>query len=157
MKRTAQLFSFLIFLGMLSTMNAQIRNNLSAGGNTENHEERMKDYHEARVDILIKNLGLTDSQQEAFRSVYKDYEVSQMFVMKEFREKFDRKDLSEEETKERIYTGFDVSQKLLNNKKTYADRFLKVLTPKQLEKMFEMEKRLGRKIMDKKSQEEEKK
>ena len=86
-----------------------------------------------------------------------NYEVSQMFVMKEFKEKYNKPELSEEETKEKIYTGFDVSQKLLNNKRTYADRFLKVLTPKQLEKMFEMEKRMGRRIMDKKHQEEEKK
>lgn len=117
----------------------------------------MNDYHKARVDILVKNLELNENQEKAFREVYKDYEESQMYVMREFRNKYNKAELSEEETKEKIYTGFDVSQKLLNNKRIYTDKLLKVLTPKQLDKMFEMEKRLGRKIMDKKHQEEEKK
>ncbi|MCL1667552.1 hypothetical protein M2T82_05700 [Elizabethkingia ursingii] len=157
MIKTAQILSFLVLLGMFSSTHAQIKSNLSSGGNTETKEERMNDYHQARVDILVKNLGLNDNQEKAFREVYNNYEVSQMFVMKEFKEKYNKPELSEEETKEKIYTGFDVSQKLLNNKRTYADRFLKVLTPKQLEKMFEMEKRMGRRIMDKKHQEEVKK
>ena len=157
MIKTAQILSFLVLLGMFSSTNAQIKSNLTSGGNAETKEERMNDYHKARVDILVKNLELNENQEKAFREVYKDYEESQMYVMKEFRNKYNKPELSEEETKEKIYTGFDVSQKLLNNKRIYTDKFLKVLTPKQLDKMFEMEKRLGRKIMDKKHQEEEKK
>ncbi len=101
MIKTAQILSFLVLLGMFSSTNAQIKSNLTSGGNSETKEERMNDYHKARVDILVKNLELNENQEKAFREVYKDYEESQMYVMREFRNKYNKPELSEEETKEK--------------------------------------------------------
>ena len=81
----------------------------------------MNDYHQARVDILVKNLGLNENQEKAFREVYNNYEVSQMFVMKEFKEKYNKPELSEEETKEKIQLQIQQNSykhaKTLKNKK----------------------------------------
>ncbi|WP_176589977.1 hypothetical protein [Elizabethkingia argenteiflava] len=150
MKIIAQIISFFVFIAGLSTSRAQIQNNFHSENKYPKKEDRMNNYFSARMAILKESLGLSEEQKAPFSQIYSDYEESQMFVIREYKEKFGRKDLSQEETRERIYRGFDVSQKLLNNKRTYADRFLKVLTPKQLEKMFEMEKRMGKKIMRKK-------
>ena len=154
MKVNLYTIGLLAFLGFSTTVNAQFQSNLTSSNRPQGHEERMKDLHEARVDVLVKNLGLSGDQEQQFRAIYNDYEESQMNIMKEFKSKFDNRNATDGEAKERIYIGFDVSQRLLNNRKQFADKFLKVISPLQLEKMYEMEKRMGKRIMEKRTQEE---
>ena len=44
--------------------------------------------------------------------------------------------------------SFDLGQQLLNNRKVYADKFLKILTPQQVLKLFNQEGRMSEKFME---------
>ena len=59
--------------------------------------------------------------------------------------------LSDEEATRRLNQSFDVGQQLLNNRRTYADKFLKILTPQQVLKLFQTEGKMREKLLDKKN------
>ena len=61
-------------------------------------------------------------------------------IMKKFKSDIEKDSLTEQEAIEHIRKGLDVAQKLLDMRKEYTDKFLKVLTPNQVLKMNRVEK-----------------
>jgi len=158
MKAKNIFIGFLLLLIMSFSVKAQIRSNLSSNLSAKTtHEERIESLHEARMNYLLKNLNLKNNQEEGFKNVYKEYEKSRSEIFKDFKQKFGKKDLTEEETREKIYEGFDLSEKLLENQRAYADKFLQVISAVQLDNMFRLEKLIGMSIMQKRQEKANKK
>jgi hypothetical protein len=59
--------------------------------------------------------------------------------------------LSDEEATSRLNQSFDVGQQLLNNRRAYADKFLKILTPQQVLSFSRTEGKMREKMLDKKN------
>ena len=59
-----------------------------------------------------------------------------------------QENLSDAEAKKMLNQSFDLGQQLLNNRKVYADKFLKILTPQQVLKLFNQEGRMREKFME---------
>ena len=61
-------------------------------------------------------------------------------IMRKFKPDIEKDSLTEQEAIENIRKGLDVAQELLDMRKKYTDKFLKVLTPNQVLKMNRVEK-----------------
>jgi hypothetical protein len=59
--------------------------------------------------------------------------------------------LSDEEATSRLNQSFDVGQQLLNNRRAYADKFLKILTPQQVLNFSRMKGKCVKKCLIKKT------
>jgi hypothetical protein len=100
---------------------------------------------------VIDDIDVAADKQEEFKNLYAEYQNDQ----KQIREKFifDKKidNLSDEEATKRLNQSFEVGQQLLDNKKVFADKFLKLLTPQQVLKLFQTEGKMREKVLDKKN------
>ena len=114
-------------------------------------KERSAFLQKMKENIVIDDIDIAPDKQEEFKNLYTEYQSNQ----KQIREKFifDNKidNLSDGEATKRLYQSFDVGQQLLDNRKAYADRFLKFLTPQQVLKLFQTEGKMREKVLDKKN------
>jgi hypothetical protein len=130
------------------TMNNQekreVVNNMST-------KERSVFLQKMKENIVIDDIDVAADKQEEFKNLYAEYQNDQ----KQIREKFifDKKidNLSDEEATKRLNQSFEVGQQLLDNKKVFADKFLKLLTPQQVLKLFQTEGKMREKVLDKKN------
>jgi len=148
MKNQIKSSIYLIFIGLILNLNAQHRENYSHHSK-KNIEEAVGKYHKTKEETLIERLEINKDKESAFRKIFEKYNNEAMTVIRDARKSKKKGDLSDDEIKERIYARFEVYQKLLNHRRRYTEEFLKILSPKQLEKMFEMERQMGRMAMEK--------
>lgn len=105
---------------------------------------------EMRAAHLVAILGLSDSNSSRFINLYTQYTQE----MRAARVKYakikpnkakDQKPapLTDEQVKKNIENSFALSQTILDIRKKYYVEFLKVITPRQLERLYELEKKDG--------------
>ena len=111
-------------------------------------EQRKQLMEDAATMMAIKNLQVPAEKQEAFKILLKEYLESQKTIKNKFRADFSQENLSDAEAKKMLNQSFDLGQQLLNNRKVYADKFLKILTPQQVLKLFNQEGRMREKFME---------
>ena len=118
-------------------------------------EERKKLLGELSVELrkrlILTELNLNDISEEnkdAFLKIFDEYLESQKTIKNKFRADFSQENLSDAEAKKMLNQSFDLGQQLLNNRKVYADKFLKILTPQQVLKLFNQEGRMREKFME---------
>ena len=111
-------------------------------------EQRKQLMEDAATMMAIKNLQVPAEKQEAFKILLKEYLESQKTIKNKFRADFSQENLSDAEAKKMLNQSFDLGQQLLNNRKVYADKFLKILTPQQVLKLFNQEGRMREKLME---------
>ena len=99
-------------------------------------EQRKQLMEDAATMMVIKNLQVPAEKQEAFKILLKEYLESQKTIKNKFRADFSQENLSDAEAKKMLNQSFDLGQQLLNNRKVYADKFLKILTPQQVLKLL---------------------
>ena len=63
----------------------------------------------------------------------------------------DYENMSDEEAKRQLNESFDIGQQLLDNRKIYAQKFMKVLKPQQVLQMYQTEGKMRDKMLDKKN------
>lgn len=114
-------------------------------------KERSAFLQKMKENIVIDDIDVAADKQEEFKNLYAEYQNNQ----KQIREKFifDNKidNLSDEEATKRLNQSFEVGQQLLDNRKAFADKFLKLLTPQQVLKLFQTEGKMREKVLDKKN------
>lgn len=103
-------------------------------------EQRKQSMEDAATMMAIKNLQVPSEKQEAFKSLLKEYLESQKAIKDKFKPaKVDDQELSDAEAKKMLDQSFDLGLQLLNNRKLYTEKFLKILTPQQVLKLFNHE------------------
>ncbi len=113
-------------------------------------EQRIKLMHEATTMMAIRNLQVPAEKQEAFKKLLFEYGQSQKAIKDKFKNNnVSESNLSDGEAKKLLDQSFDIGQQLLNNRKIYAEKFLKILTPQQVLKLFKQEGKMREKIMEK--------
>ncbi len=61
--------------------------------------------------------------------------------------------MSDDEATKQLNQSFEIGQQLLDNRKNYAQKFMKVISPQQVLKMYQTEGKMRTKILDKKQDE----
>lgn len=104
-----------------------------------------------KENIVMDDLDIPDDKEEAFKNLYSEYQNSQRQIKEKFFVDKNLENLSDEEAAKRLSQSFEVGQQLLDNRKAYAEKFLKILSPKQVLKLFQTEGKVRDKMLDKKN------
>lgn len=110
---------------------------------------------EAKAAFMQSELHLTAEQVKVFLPLYTDYEeaiATSSAPMRNLRNKMKSdpaaygSKLTKEQALSQIRTGFVVSQSILDVKKSYLDRFARILNPEQLLKFYQTENTIRNQI-----------
>lgn len=114
-------------------------------------KERSVFLQKMKENITIDDLDIPADKQEEFKNLFTEYQSNQRLIKEKFHSDKNFDKLSDEEATSRLNQSFDVGQQLLNNRRAYADKFLKILTPQQVLKLFQNEGKMREKLLDKKN------
>lgn len=114
-------------------------------------EERAKLLKELRENMMLEELDIPKENQEEFRKLYSEYLEKQKEIKNQFQLSEDYDKMSDEEAKQRLNQSFDVGQQLLNNRREFAGKFMKVVRPQKVLKLYQTEGIIRTKMMDRKS------
>jgi len=104
-----------------------------------------------KENIVIDDLDIPKEKQDEFKTLYAEYQNNQKQIKEKFHVDKNLDNLSDEDATKRLNQSFEVGQQLLNNRKTYADKFLRILTPQQVLTLFQTEGKMREKMLDKKN------
>lgn len=113
-------------------------------------EERMELLKEFRENMIMKELDVPVSNQPEFKSLYNEYQEKQREIKSKFAPNDDYENMSDEEAAKQLNQSFDIGQQLLDNRKNYSQRFMKVISPQQVLRMYQTEGKVRNKILDRK-------
>lgn len=130
------------------TMNTQEKRDVV---NNMSTKERSMFLQKMKENIVIDDIDISADKQDEFKALYAEYQTNQKQIKEKFLVENNIGNLSDEEATRRLNQSFDVGQQLLNNRRTYADKFLKILTPQQVLKLFQTEGKMREKLLDKKN------
>lgn len=107
---------------------------ISIGVNAQNREA-MKRIESARIALITERLELSPEQAEKFWPVFREYTTERREIRQKFREErkdLDIQNLTDEQSEELVHKSMEMKQHELDLESKYSDRFLKVISPKQL-------------------------
>lgn len=114
---------------------------LGFGGFSQSPEAKKK-IEAARIALITQRLNLTPEQAEKFWPVYREYEIKQKEIRREFnqqRKAFDPNKATEEENKKMLDVATRVKERQLNLERDYSERILKVINTRQLNNLRKAE------------------
>lgn len=114
-------------------------------------KERSAFLQNMKANIVVDDISVPADKQDSFKNLYAEYQNNQKQIKEKFHPDKNFDQLSDEDATARLNQSFDVGQQLLNNRKAYADKFLKILTPQQVLKLFQTEGKMRDKMLDKKN------
>jgi hypothetical protein len=108
-------------------------------GQSHQRHERVE---AAKVAFLTDKMELTSDQAQKFWPFYNEYEAKRRDLLKMYRGGYrqDADDLSEQEAKARVEDMFTVREKELALEKEYAAKYIRVISNKQLVKLYRAER-----------------
>lgn len=113
-------------------------------------EDRMTLLKEFREKMIISELAVPENNQPEFKNLYSEYQDKQNEIKAKFTPTEDYENMSDEEATKQLNQSFEVGQQLLDNRKNYAQKFVKVISPQQVLRMYQTEGKMRNKILDKK-------
>lgn len=113
-------------------------------------QERMYLLKQFRQNMVVSQLDVPQNDQEEFKQLYNEYQEKQNEIKSKFKPNEDYENMSDEEAKQQLNQSFEVGQQLLDNRKAYSQKFMKVIKPQQVLQMYQTEGRMRNKILDRK-------
>lgn len=100
---------------------------------------------EKMARTVAEQLALNDDTAAKFIPVYKAFHMEQMAINKAYRpeRKAEGESYSDAEVDAMLRKDFEKSQKLLDLRKAYYEKFLGVISPKQIRSLYQKEKEFG--------------
>lgn len=100
--------------------------------------EKMEMIHSAKMAYIADRLRLTETQSISFTPIYNEYESEVRDTRREYMAHY--KDIHPNEgddtmSKQYVDDNLDYQEKVIGIKRKYNERFLKVLSPQQLEEL----------------------
>jgi len=111
-------------------------------------EQRKALLGEAMLDAMVKKIEISSEKQEVFKKTYQDFKKSQKVIKEKFKSNIASKNMTDEQAKTKLYQNFELGQALLDNRKAYTEKFLKIISPKQVMKLFEEERKMRQQYMN---------
>jgi hypothetical protein len=121
----------------------EVINNLSP-------EERKALLTKFRNNMVMENLNIDPSDKTEFTEIYNEYLDSQRQIKSQFNSNFNPETLSDEEAKAKLQQSFEVGQKLLDNRKKYAEKMQQVIPCQKVLKLFQSEGMMRDKMNERK-------
>ena len=115
--------------------------------------ERKTVLQEFRENMMVSSLAVPQNTQGDFKTLYSEYQEKQNSIKSKFKSGGDYENMSDKEAKKQLNESFEVGQQLLDNRKIYAEKFLKVIKPQQVLQMYHTEGKMRNKIIEKKQDE----
>lgn len=113
-------------------------------------QEKKTALQEFRENIMVSTLAVPQNTQGDFKSLYSEYQDKQTAIKSKFKSDTNYDNMSDEDAKKQLNESFEVGQQLLDNRKIYAEKFLKVIKPQQILQMYHTEGKMRNKIIEKK-------
>ena len=113
-------------------------------------QERMTLLKQFRENMMVTELDVAQSNQPEFKNLYSEYQEKQNEIKNRFKPSEDYDNMSDDDARKQLNESFDVGQQLLDNRKTYAQKFMKLIKPQQVLQMYQTEGKMRSKILDKK-------
>ncbi|AKD01844.1 hypothetical protein POKO110462_22140 [Pontibacter korlensis] len=112
-------------------------------------QERRENVEAAKIAYLTDKMGLSSEQSQKFWPLYNEYENKRRTLIKGYRSGYRRdvEELSEQEAKARIDNMFITKEKELELEKEYANRYLKIISNKQLIKLYRGEREFTKMLL----------
>lgn len=121
----------------------EVINNLSP-------EERKELLKKFRNNMVLENLEIDASDKTEFTQLYNEYLENQKQIKGQFNPNFNPETLSDDEAKAKLQQSFEVGQKLLDNRKKYADKMQQVIPCQKVLKLFQSEGMMRDKMNERK-------
>jgi len=121
----------------------EVINNLSP-------EERKVLLNDFRNNMVMDNLNLDPGDKKEFTDIYNEYLESQKQIKSQFNSNFNAETLSDEEAKAKLQQSFEVGQKMLDNRKKYADKMQQIIPCQKVLKLFQSEGMMRDKMNERK-------
>ncbi|WP_027387301.1 hypothetical protein [Chryseobacterium gregarium] len=121
----------------------EVINNLSP-------EERKVLLNTFRNNMVMDNLAIDPGDKDEFTDIYNEYLESQKQIKSQFNANFNAETLSDDEAKAKLQQSFEVGQKLLDNRKKYADRMQQIIPCQKVLKLFQSEGMMRDKMNERK-------
>ena len=99
---------------------------------------------------MVSSLAVPQNTQSDFKTLYSEYQEKQNSIKSKFKYGGDYENMSDEEAKKQLNESFEGGQQLLDSRKIYAEKFLKVIKPQQVLQMYHTEGKMRNKIIEKK-------
>jgi len=105
-------------------------------------DNRSENVEAAKIAFLTDKIELTADQAQKFWPLYNEYETKRRELIRAYRSGYrhDVEELSEQEAKARIDNMFVTKEQELELEKEYAAKFQRVITTKQLIKLYRGER-----------------
>lgn len=113
-------------------------------------DDRMKLLKQFRENMMVEELEVAADEQAEFKNLFAEYQEKQNEIKKKFKTSEDYDNMSDEEAKQRLNESFEIGQQLLDNRRIYSQKFMKVIKPQQVLQMYQTEGKMRNKILDKK-------
>lgn len=121
----------------------EVINNLSP-------EERKELLKKFRNNMVVENLEIDANDKTEFTQLYNEYLDNQKQIKSQFNPDFNPETLSDDEAKAKLQQSFEVGQKLLDNRKKYADKMQQVIPCQKVLKLFQSEGMMRDKMNERK-------
>ncbi len=100
---------------------------------------------EFRTKLIINQLDIAESQQDAFKDIYAEY-CGKMSTMRPNRPQRGEPRPTDEQIEAQILESFEMAEKTTALKKEYYEKFKTVLAPQQILKMYNIEREFTERI-----------
>lgn len=111
-------------------------------------EERMHLLKQFKEEMIISELDIPAEKQAEFKGLYSEYQEKQKEIKNKFQPEKDYDSLSDDEAQKKLNESFETGQQLLNNRKIYAEKFLKIIKPQQVLQLYQTEGMMRNKVID---------
>lgn len=101
--------------------------------------------------MVTDNLDIDAEDKAEFTQLYDEYLENQKQIKSQFNPNFDPEALSDDEAKAKLQQSFEVGQRLLDNRKKYADKMQQIIPCQKVLKLFQTEGMMRDKMNEKKS------
>ncbi|QNF33594.1 hypothetical protein HUW51_13005 [Adhaeribacter swui] len=144
-------FAFLMFLIFTSALTQAQPSRGFKEQTDQQRQERMEKIKNAKIAYLTDKLQLTTEQAQKFWPVYNAYEAErrQARVKPRLMKEANLETMSDTQLREAITEMHNVRQNELNVEKQYVDKFLKVISVKQLATLYRSEREFTRVLLKK--------
>lgn len=127
---------------------------ITLGGTTafaqdKHHHERREHVEAAKVAYLTDKMGLSPEQAQKFWPIYNEHEAKRRELVKGYRIDFrqDVDELTDQQVQARVNKFFDMKEKELALDKEYAEKYQKVISVKQLVKLYRGEREFTKMLL----------
>lgn len=123
----------LVFLLFLATV-VYGQDGSRGGRGPHPSKEKMERIHAAKIAYITDRLHLTEDQSSRFIPLYNEYDKAIVDLRRSFKQKNGdlKGDMTNESEMEIIDNNLDYQEAVIKVKRDYNDRFLKIISPKQL-------------------------